>query len=242
MRDNDVPPGKSENSIESNQESPDREQSILHEENQIEKDLKKVEQEDQISEEKDDVEWDGSEAERVLDDDIEEYEEDTTGIKITYKLEQEEAYDSLKKCNIYDKSKGQQKTQTIVQCVLILLLLLFAIVTKKSFYMILMLIPILSIIGIWTIPIIYLKRIAKDLFSDKDISLEIFPDKIDVEMNGLKKEVILDGSYSYEEIDDVIVINLGFDVLLIPIRCIEPEFLPDVQAMLIAGTHPSKKD
>ena len=48
MRDNDVPPGKSENSIESNQENPDREHSILHKENQIEKDLKKVEQEDQI--------------------------------------------------------------------------------------------------------------------------------------------------------------------------------------------------
>lgn len=237
MKDNDVPPQSSESNEFLGELKDD--DSILKREIQIEKDIIKKESQEDDSESG--VEWDGSEAEIVIDDDAEEYEGNVTGIKLKYSLEDDEVYDSIKHSGMYQRSRKLQRNHTIVQAILILFFLIFSIVTGKSFYALISLIPIISIIGIWVLPSLSMKRMSKELFLDKDFSVEIFPDHIDVDFDGINHEIALDGSYYYQEHGDIMIISSKKgSTLMIPVRCVEPEFLPDVQAMIVAGTRPKK--
>jgi hypothetical protein len=38
----------------------------------------------------------------------------------------------------------------------------------------------------------------------------------------------------------LIVLYIGSQIVILPLRCIEPAVLPEVQAMLFAGTRPVK--
>ena len=75
--------------------------------------------------------------------------------------------------------------------------------------------------------------------ADKKLSVEIYPDSITIK-NNLKEAVVnLDGNCVFEEYKGMFLIHLSKQrIFIIPIRAIEPEFLPDVQAMLVAGTTP----
>lgn len=220
----------------------DRTRSMLNEERKIEEDLKEVEKED-IEDSEERVEWDGSEAERIADTDAEEYEENTTGIRITYKLEKEEIYKYLKRSKTYKKNVSLQVKHSIIQGILIFLMLLISIVMKNHVFGYIALVPIMSVIGIWVFPEISMKKLSKDMSKDRNVSIEIFPDVIDVNVNGLKSKILLDGKCEYEEFDDMIVLSPQKGAsLIIPVRSIEPEFIPDVQAMIVSGTLPKNQD
>ena len=62
-------------------------------------------------------EWDGSEAEIVVDDESEEYEEENTGIKIKYTLKPEEIREFVQSSEGYEKNKKAQKKHTIIQSI-----------------------------------------------------------------------------------------------------------------------------
>ncbi len=222
----------------------DRECSILNEERKIEEDLKQAEKEDsEKDEEEQAVEWDGSEAFRVEDKDAEDYEENTTGVRITYKLEKEEIYKSLKHSKIYKKNVSMQVKHTVVQVILILLLIIASVIMKNRVYAYTAMVPLVSIIGIWILPIVSIKKLSRDMCKDKNVSIEIFPDVIEVDVNGIKSEILLDGECECEEFDGLIILNPSKgSSLIIPVRSIEPEFLPDVQAMIVSGTLPRKED
>ena len=81
-------------------------------------------------------------------------------------------------------------------------------------------------------------KIVKKIFCDKEITAEIFADKIEIRKGGQKREIILDGSCNYEEYDNMMTISSPCDglSLVIPVRAVDPEFRAEVQAMLLAGS------
>ena len=195
------------------------------------------------SETTDDVEWDGSEAELILEDDIEEYEEKNIGAKIKYILSEEEIIEIFKHTEGYKKNQEIQKTHILLQCVLFVILFVLWILLKNNYYALLMLMPIICIGIIFWAPIFSMKRLAKDFYSGEEINAEIYPDKIQLTVKGKEREIPLDSSVKYEEIAGMIVLYpKEGDTLLIPIRAIEPEFLPDIQAMIFAGAAPKREE
>ena len=191
----------------------------------------------------DDVEWDGSEAELILEDDMEEYEEKNTGAKIRYILSEEEIIEIFKHTKGYQKNKELQKKHIIIQGGLFIVLLVLWLFMKNNYYALLMLMPLFCIGVILWAPIFSMKRLARDFYSGEEINLEIYPDKIQLSVKGKEREVPLDSTLKYEEIAGMIVLYpKEGDTLLIPIRAIEPEFLPDIQAMIFAGAEPKREE
>lgn len=191
----------------------------------------------------DGVEWDGSESELVSDDDQEGYEENQTGIKIKYKLCEEEVYEFLKHSKAYKKNRKLQKNHTIIQAILIILLMIFAAVMRSPYYAILTLFPVAAIVGIWVFPHISIRKVIKKFTSRGEVRAEVFPDKITIQSKAKECEIPLNGSGECEEFANMIIVYpRNSETIMIPIRSIDPEFLPDIQAMIFAGSRPRYED
>ncbi len=191
-------------------------------------------------------EWDGSEAEIVVDDESEEYEEENTGIKIKYTLKPEEIREFVQSSEGYEKNKKAQKKHTIIQSIVFVLMVILSIITGNRYYLILSAFPIVSLGLIWIVPYIGVRNLIGKVLRNQEFSVEVFPDKIDVTTKSTKsskKEIMLDGSCESEEFENMIqIFSDGELALIIPTRAVEPEFLADLQAMVLAGTRPRYKD
>lgn len=185
------------------------------------------------------VEWDGSEAELVSDDEDEKYEENKTGVKIKYTLSESEISEFFKHTEGYQKNSRLQKNHTIIQAIIFLVLIMLWAYMGSIYYAFLTVFPVISVIVLWTIPILSRKKLAKKFCSGEEISAEIFPDKITINIKNVEKEILLDGNCECEEVAGIILIYPKHsETIMIPIRSIEPEFIPDVQAMIFAGSQP----
>ena len=180
-----------------------------------------------------------TDSEIVIDDEAEEYEEETTGVKVKYTLKEDEIVNFIKSSFEYKKNSSIKKRHTLAQTIICLLIALVYFVTFASYYLWLLIFPICFVFLIWTIPALNFRRVIADILRNKEFSVEIFPDKIDVVSELGSREILLDGSYECAEFGNMILIssNGKYD-LIIPIRAIEPEFRADVQAMIFAGAVP----
>lgn len=187
--------------------------------------------------------WDGSEAEIVVDDDAEDYEEETTGIKIKYKLKPDEIKRFISHSVRYEKNKKAQKKHTVLHIAVVVLMIAMGIVTGSILYAWLALFSVAALTLLWIVPFFSIKRLVKDISNEEETEVEIFPDKIEVKGKNQTREIPLDGSCESEELDDMIMLfsNNGMN-LIVPLRAVEPEFQADVQAMIFSGAKPRYKD
>ena len=201
-----------------------------------------LEEEEKLQENEDEKEeksnWDGSESEFVEDDDATEYEEQKTGVKINYALTREEIFKCIKHCGINKNVKILGEVSLVF--LTLLSLILFLKTSQYGFLVFLLL--FLGLFFLWSLDILYLflKKLRYKKFSpEKKLSVEIFPDVISIENEQRKIEIPLDGTNYFEEFKDMFLIYLPKQrVFIIPTRAIEPDILPEVEAMLIAGTKP----
>lgn len=198
--------------------------------------------------ENDDVRLSGSELgedenQIVADDEFEEYEEENTGIKITYKLTPEEIYSVVGKIgNLKDTVKSQQR-QTLLHAGILGVVVALVLLMRNPYYFWFASLPVLAIILIWCVPFFGVRKILSKAFNNKPITLEVFPDEIDIIQGGVRKEIILDDSFESEEHDDIIVITKNDVIkLMLPLRAVEPEFRAEVQAIILAGIKPKEED
>lgn len=185
-------------------------------------------------------EWDGSEAEFVEDDDAEEYEIPMAGIKLSYVLTEEEYLKCLKHSEMY-KSQG---TGGIIRAVIlgilsvIFFILFFAYGSIPN--LIFGFISLIFIAVLFIVPNIYMKSMAKTMADGKKIEAEIYPDSIEIGRDDGAWKIELDGTSTIKEFDNIIMIfadhNRSF---AIPERAIEPDYLPEIKAILFAGTTPN---
>lgn len=182
--------------------------------------------------------WDGSEAELVADDDAAVYEDPQTGIRLSYTLRREEIYQCLKSTG-YIKTTG---TRAIIEmAVLAIAAVLFFINWFSEYQTVSLVLGILSIllIGvIWVVPEWGLRRRAGVLASGAEMVMEIYPDEIVLNRGGSHAEIPLDGTASYAQYGNCMVLFHEGKMAILPLRCVEPAVLPEVQAMILAGTTP----
>ena len=177
------------------------------------------------------------ESEFILDDETEEYEDEATGIKIKYKLTVEEVKKFIKHSESYKRNKEAQKKHTIIQIVVFLAMIVLSFISGSKYYVWIAAFPLIALLFIWLVPLISVKNIIKKILLEKEITVEIFPDKIDVCEKENEREIVLDGTCEYSEYDNLISISSsGGNSIIIPLRAIEPEFRAEVQAMIIAGS------
>ena len=207
-------------------------------EEEIEKSLSDEEEHDPEEDEETENKWDGSESEFVEDDDATEYEDKYSGIKFSYALTPEEIFSCIKHCGI---DKNTKRWSNAVLSLVAVCVLAFYVETRKTEFLVGFILSV-ALLSFWVFGgfhLIFKKMRYKRMSADKKLSVEIYPDSITIK-NNLKEAVVnLDGSCVFEEYKDMFLIHLSKQrIFIIPIRAIEPEFLPDVQAMLVAGTTP----
>lgn len=191
-------------------------------------------------EQEDIIEWDGSEAELVADD-AAEYEEQQTGIKLSYILRQEEILECLKKSGFIKTTGTRAVAETVILVALAVVFIVTYFLQKNANSLVFGVISLLLIAVIWIVPQQGMKRRAKDLADGKEIQMEIYPDNIVMGQGEGRWEIPLDGTSESEEDSNLLLIYSQDRTVILPLRCVEPSVLPEVQAMVISGTQPKQK-
>ncbi len=189
--------------------------------------------------------WDGTESEIIADDEAEEFEEQFTGtgIKLDYTLKLKEVLDCLNEFSEIKIKTGKLVAETIILGLLIVLSMGAFFINHSYSNVIVAIMAVILIILIWLVPILVVKNQAKDVIKRGSMYAEIYPDNIVVGTNGLELEIPLDGVCKFVEFKNIFVLfPPNSDMILIPMRVIEPELLADVHAMLIAGTSPRETE
>lgn len=187
--------------------------------------------------------WDGTESEFVEDDDAEEYEEKYSGIKLSYSLKREEITSCLKHVG-FNKNSGTR--QIVELCLLTILVVMFFVMysaTGLRTNLVLAGFAILTMVLLLVVPAVSLNINAEKMTTGRQLDVEIYPDSIEVYSGSSKWEIPMDGSSQFEEFNKMLLVYMPQEkIFIIPIRAIEPDFLADVQAMIVAGTSPKTDD
>ncbi len=211
----------------------------------IEEAIMQTVKEDIEEEKKDDdsPDWDGSESSFVEDDDAEEYEEKYSGVKLSYAISKDEIISCLRHNGSYRFSNVRFIVETIIFVVLAIVFFILFGLTNNSLNLIAGFISIGIIIAIALIPTIFIRINADKLTSRKKLDVEIFPDEISVNGGNSQWKIKLDGSCKFEEFNDMMLIYLPEDrIFIIPIRAIDPDYIADVNGMIVAGTSPVEEE
>ncbi len=195
--------------------------------------------ESQDEDPKEKTDWDGSESELVFDDELQVYEDNMAGVKISYRLGKDDIYEFIRNSASYEKKEKDKKKHTVLQGLIFVILIVLAVTTKNNLYTFVSLIPLLTGVGLWVIPYMSVQNLVNSIYDGSEYAVEIFPDKIEVSHGGLIKEFPLDESGKCEITDKLILVySKTKEPLIIPIRAIKPDVLPDIQAMIVAGARP----
>ena len=102
---------------------------------------------------------------------------------------------------------------------------------------------ILTMVILLVVPAVSLNINAEKMTTGRQLDVEIYPDSIEVYSGASKWEIPMDGSSQFEEFNKMLLVYMPQEkIFIIPIRAIEPDFLADVQAMIVAGTSPKTDD
>lgn len=182
--------------------------------------------------------WDGSEAELVADEDAAVYEDVQTGIRINYVLRWREIYRCLKGIG-YIKTTGMRAAAETV------LLAAAAALSFGNWFtfgstgaLVLAIVCLILIAVVWVVPELGLRSQAKKRADGREFSLEIYPDAITVGQGGDEWEIPLNGEAMCAQYGNHLVLSYKGKMVILPLRCVEPGVLPEVQAMIMAGTTP----
>ena len=192
------------------------------------------------------IEWDGSEAEMVPDEDAEEFEEDHTAIKLSYTLRTREWYLGLL------AQKLPKRKRALLWLLRIVLLLLAAAAfwgAAQGSAAVLIVLGILLLLGFCAtgIPYLWISHLAKTRTDKAPYTLKLYPEELEVAHGGEERTLPLDGTCTLERAHGLLLLYSGIryieksPLLILPLRSVEPGMLPDVEAVLCAGTRRREK-
>ncbi len=185
---------------------------------------------------------DNPDAEIIADDRAEEYKEEVTGIKIKFTLTPEEIRDFMRCSRVREECRKLQRKHIVLQSTLLGILVLIAFISKSLYYVFMAVFPLLSLGLMWLIPFINMKCSVKKLLKEEEFTVEIYPDRLEIESKSGKREIYLNNVCESDEYNNTIMIFApeGYGAI-IPLRAIEPELRADVQAIIAAGSNPRWK-
>lgn len=185
------------------------------------------------------IKWDGSEAELVADD-AAEYEEQQTGIKLSYILRQNEIVEGLKKSGFCKTTGKRAIIESVILAASAVLFLFTYFMKNDARSLPISIICVLLIAVIWIVPQQGMKNRAKQLADGKEIHMEIYPDSIVTGEGEDRQEIPLDGSCEFEQHRNLYLIYYKNQTVILPLRSVEPAVMPEIQAMIISGTTPKQ--
>lgn len=177
---------------------------------------------------------------RLVPDESEAYEEQQTGIELSYVLKKEEIYECLKNSSRLYRSRKAFVLAMTVPAALAILFLIAGTVTYRGFYYFCAALCVAVIVVLGVFP--YRKNVirAREAADGQRVRMTVYPDRIEVDRKSGLWEIPLDGTAEFAQVKDFFVLYAAEKILMIPARCIKPHILPDVQAMIVAGTKPKK--
>ena len=185
------------------------------------------------------VEWDGSEAELVADESAAEYEEQHTGIQLKYSLRSKEIFSTLMKTQYTQIRIALSAAAVLLSAVLAAVFLVQLSTTGNSSFASLASVCILLIFVIVLIPIAKIRQTAQRAADGHEIKMKIYPDHIEMGQEKSSWEIPLDGTKERTVLPNLIILYIDEkNLVILPLRCVEPAVLPEVQAMIFAGTQP----
>ena len=203
--------------------------------------LEVPEEEPEIDEEEEG--WDGSEAELVADDDAAVYEDVLTGIRLNYTLRWREIYRCLKQVGAVKTTGARAIVETVLLAAAGAYSLYNWFLLHNVASLVLSILCLLLIVVVWVIPELGLRHQSRRMADGKEFALEVFPDAITVEHNGAEWEIPLDGEATDSaQYGNLLVLFHQKKMVILPLRCVEPAVLPEIQAMIVAGTNPRDDD
>ena len=204
---------------------------------QEEANMQEVEEEEEPETGEIEIEWDGSEAELVADEDAEEFEDNFAGIKLNYVLKEEEIYDALRSSKSYKSAQKRMIVESIISCVMSgVFFTMFAIDINWTTLVFAILFLILAAV-IWPASLYSVRKNAKRLTSGEEVQMEIYPSLIEMGKEEDKWIIPLDGTVKCRKTNHLFVLQTDpSHITILPVRCIEPSVLPDVEAIILSGT------
>lgn len=179
----------------------------------------------------------------VADEDAAIFEERHTGIKVRYTLGKEEILTCLKHSGFYKTTGLRAIVETIVLALAFLIFFASFCVYTTANNLVMSIVSLLLIGAIWLVPHIGMKKRAEELADGTEIAMQIFPDEIQIGEGKRAWSIELDGTSRLAEFDGMLAVFTPEErVAALPVRAIDPADLPDIQAMLAAGTRPKDED
>lgn len=189
--------------------------------------------------------WDGTESEIVGDNQTSEFENKNIGIKLSYILTKEEIFDAVYNGNLFRKNgKIKDIAYIITFLALCIGFLIFYILNRNIGNIIMAVFCVLAILGLMTIPKLYIKNFAKNMANGEELQVSVFSDRIDIGSGDGKWNIDFNKNCQVREINNLFVVtdNKGNSVV-IPHRAIEPDLLAEISAILLsAGVDSSQED
>lgn len=188
------------------------------------------------------TEWDGSEASFVENDDADEYGEEYSGIRISYKLTEEEIYKSLKRVGFCSASKGKNIIKSAFLLSFFIIFLVLFCFSGNLLNLFTAIATLLVLFAVWFVPFFRIKNKSRiEGLRASEITVEIYPDEMEITSNGSSWEIQLDSSATLAEYEDMFILHLkNGNIFVIPVRAIEPNVLGEIGSMLKAGTNPEQ--
>ncbi|QAT48292.1 hypothetical protein EQM14_00045 [Caproiciproducens sp. NJN-50] len=177
---------------------------------------------------------------KLVPDESEAYEEQQTGIELSYVLKKEEVYECLRYSSRLHRNRKTFVLAMSGSAALAVLFLAAGAFTYRGFYYFCAALCAAVIIVLGVFP--YRKNVlrAREAADGNTVRMTVYPDRIEVDQEGGLWEIPMDGTAGFVQIKDLFVLYAAEKMLMIPVRCIKPRILPDVQAMIVAGTRPKK--
>lgn len=188
-----------------------------------------------------DVSWDGSEAELVMEEDAAEYEIPQTGIRLSCRLKLEEAEEALKRSG-FTKTMGRRAVVDLVILGVLAVLFLgqyFWMQVAQALFFAVVAVLCMGLVAF--VPWIGRRRLARRICEDPasgHVCCVVYPDALVLGEGERQWEIPLDGSCRMEEYKQMLLLFPAGreNLVILPLRCVEPSVLPEVQAILEAGT------
>ncbi|MCI1989890.1 MAG: hypothetical protein LKJ59_00940 [Oscillospiraceae bacterium] len=188
----------------------------------------------------------GSRAELVSDD-TEAYEEQQTGVALSYVLKEQDVYRYLRRRSFSGKWGAVFSAAFLVLLVLAFFFLTQAVRNgdgRMYFWA-----ALYAAIG--AAALLYLRRklhrAAEKFVTGREIRLKIYPDRMEADNSAERLKIPLDGTAECVRLPDLILLippdrkrteNRETRTLILPLRCVDEAVLPYVEAMILAGTRP----
>lgn len=182
----------------------------------------------------------------LVADDTEAFEDPQTGVRISYVLKEREVYECLKQAGCKITGGVNYAAAIVFLAIIAAAVLQVSVSQNRSFFYFLLLLCAAMAAAVVFYSRQTKRTIARKAGGGTAFRMNIFPDHIHVEHNTRQVEIPLDGTSEYAVVKNMLALFYRAagakeqKMMILPLRCVDENLLPDIQAMIYAGAKPRK--